>query len=324
VGAASAIYVFHHDRYLNCLALPFRRLIATGELDPWLAELWRLKDSRFARVRRDGPPPFPFASRPMGSNRARLTAELTVSDESTPHVLCWDDRGELEQLQYLFEFAVLRYCLDEKQWTGNANRPQLILASFSDADGPDPQPALMQLCEDLDRNGSIWTHGSGGFSEGIHGWLSPARTREFLTELSRLTLPSPDLTSAIILEQTGNDFGAYYRLEDGVHLARMRQVAQMAVDAGHGVLWANDVYPCENDPAPARLDPAWLAHADGSAVKIARSIRDEGDFAALPVLADALEEAGCSDDEILLHCRQPGEHLWCCWVVDRVLDTSAL
>ena len=37
------------------------------------------------------------------------------------------------------------------------------------------------------------------------------------------------------------------------------------------------------------------------------------------ILADALEEAGCHDLDILAHCRQPGEHVRGCWVVDLLL-----
>jgi hypothetical protein len=43
------------------------------------------------------------------------------------------------------------------------------------------------------------------------------------------------------------------------------------------------------------------------------------DSARLAVLADALEEAGCTDPNILLHCRQPGKHVRGCWVVDGIL-----
>jgi hypothetical protein len=39
----------------------------------------------------------------------------------------------------------------------------------------------------------------------------------------------------------------------------------------------------------------------------------------LGILADALEEAGCDNADILNHCRQPGEHVRGCWVVDLVL-----
>ena len=43
---------------------------------------------------------------------------------------------------------------------------------------------------------------------------------------------------------------------------------------------------------------------------------EDREFGRLPVLADALEEAGCTTEAILSHCRQPGEHVRGCWVVD--------
>jgi hypothetical protein len=45
-------------------------------------------------------------------------------------------------------------------------------------------------------------------------------------------------------------------------------------------------------------------------------------FADMPILADALEEAGCTDAAILDHCRQPGEHVRGCWVVDLLLGKT--
>jgi hypothetical protein len=42
----------------------------------------------------------------------------------------------------------------------------------------------------------------------------------------------------------------------------------------------------------------------------------------LPIFADALEDAGCDNADILNHCRQPGEHVRGCWVVDLVLGKS--
>lgn len=52
---------------------------------------------------------------------------------------------------------------------------------------------------------------------------------------------------------------------------------------------------------------------------IATGIYEEKAFARMPVLGDALEDAGCTSDAILTHCRQPGEHVRGCWVVDLVL-----
>jgi hypothetical protein len=57
----------------------------------------------------------------------------------------------------------------------------------------------------------------------------------------------------------------------------------------------------------------------GIVVRLAQAIYDERAFDRLPVLADALEEAGCTDADLLAHCRQPGEHVRGCWVVDLLL-----
>jgi hypothetical protein len=39
----------------------------------------------------------------------------------------------------------------------------------------------------------------------------------------------------------------------------------------------------------------------------------------MPILADALQDAGCANDDILDHCRGEGPHVWRCWVVDLLL-----
>lgn len=64
------------------------------------------------------------------------------------------------------------------------------------------------------------------------------------------------------------------------------------------------------------VDPSWLTPA---VVKLAQSIYDKRAFNRLLLLADALEEAGCADTDILGHCRQPGPHVRGCWVVDMLL-----
>jgi hypothetical protein len=67
---------------------------------------------------------------------------------------------------------------------------------------------------------------------------------------------------------------------------------------------------------PVTINPAWLT----STVKqLAQSIYDERAFDRLPILADALEDAGCDNADILNHCRRPGEHVRGCWVLDVVL-----
>jgi len=55
---------------------------------------------------------------------------------------------------------------------------------------------------------------------------------------------------------------------------------------------------------------------------MARRMYDSRDFADLPVLADALEEAGCQDQDILGHCRSESEHVRGCWVIDLLLGKN--
>lgn len=69
---------------------------------------------------------------------------------------------------------------------------------------------------------------------------------------------------------------------------------------------------------PVTLDTAWLRSNDAVA-KLAQAIYDNRRFQDLPVLADALEEAGCHDADILTHCRHPGPHVRGCWVIDLLL-----
>jgi hypothetical protein len=68
------------------------------------------------------------------------------------------------------------------------------------------------------------------------------------------------------------------------------------------------------------VQPAWLAWNGGTVVNLAQAIYEECAFDHLPILADALEEAGCADSSVLDHCRLPGLHVRGCWVVDLLLD----
>jgi hypothetical protein len=54
-------------------------------------------------------------------------------------------------------------------------------------------------------------------------------------------------------------------------------------------------------------------------ISLANSIYEERAFDRMPILADALQDAGCDNEDILNHCRQPGEHTGGCWVVDLLL-----
>jgi hypothetical protein len=89
-----------------------------------------------------------------------------------------------------------------------------------------------------------------------------------------------------------------------------------AARAAHAAL-LRDLF---GDPfLPTPFDPSWLAWDGGAIRNLARGIYEERAFDRLPILGDALEEAGCDSGDILGHCRQPGEHARGCWLLDLLL-----
>jgi hypothetical protein len=72
--------------------------------------------------------------------------------------------------------------------------------------------------------------------------------------------------------------------------------------------------------APVAFSPSWRTD---TAVLLARQMYESRDFSAMPILADALQDAGCDNDTILSHCRDTNQvHVRGCWVVDLVLGKS--
>ncbi len=69
-----------------------------------------------------------------------------------------------------------------------------------------------------------------------------------------------------------------------------------------------------------QFDPSWRT---STVVALAQQMYESRDFSAMPMLADALQDAGCDNDDILMHCRDAnGVHVRGCWVVDLVLGKS--
>lgn len=70
---------------------------------------------------------------------------------------------------------------------------------------------------------------------------------------------------------------------------------------------------------PPSLDPTWLAWHHGTVRKLAEVIYEQRAFETMPLLADALEEAGCGDPGLLGHLRGYEPHARGCWGLDLVL-----
>jgi hypothetical protein len=70
---------------------------------------------------------------------------------------------------------------------------------------------------------------------------------------------------------------------------------------------------------PVKTEPAWRRWQGGTVVRLAEVIDARSRFGDLPVLADALEEAGCTEPTLLEHLRATRHHCRGCWVLDLVL-----
>jgi hypothetical protein len=71
---------------------------------------------------------------------------------------------------------------------------------------------------------------------------------------------------------------------------------------------------------PVAFDPAWRT---STAVALAKGMYESRDFSAMPILADALQDAGCDNDTVLSHCRDAnGVHVRGCWAVDLILGKA--
>jgi hypothetical protein len=96
--------------------------------------------------------------------------------------------------------------------------------------------------------------------------------------------------------------------DDGISASRL--VVEQAIQSD--IL--RDIFG--NPFRPATLDPSWLT---STVVALARGIYEERAVDRMPILADALQDAGCDSADVLGHCRGPGPHVRGCWVVDLVL-----
>jgi hypothetical protein len=124
------------------------------------------------------------------------------------------------------------------------------------------------------------------------------------------------------------DVVARRRLENAAHIAYHR-----AVDAERGCL---DAHMMQHLNGQREWPGAWLVREifgnpfketrfasewrTPTVLALAAATYADRAYDRLPIVADALEEAGCDDIDLLLHCRGDGPHVHGCWVIDLILD----
>jgi hypothetical protein len=107
---------------------------------------------------------------------------------------------------------------------------------------------------------------------------------------------------------------AYYAARRAAEVALAAAQPEITVSKEMLIAHLRDVFG--NPFQPVAFDPAWRT---STAIALAQQMYDSRDFSLMPILADALEDAGCDSDDVLAHCRGDGPHVRGCWVVDLVL-----
>jgi hypothetical protein len=132
------------------------------------------------------------------------------------------------------------------------------------------------------------------------------------------------------LFEHSHDSPAFYAARHGMVYANDAESALAAKSGGEkaGRATCKVLEPVEvalvrehfgNPFRPVTVDPEWLT---STVVQLAQGIYDDRAFDRLPVLADALQDAGCDNTDVLNHCRDAGPHARGCWIVDMLLGKS--
>ena len=136
-----------------------------------------------------------------------------------------------------------------------------------------------------------------------------------------------EATRRIVQEAALDDPAAWLNSDEPILVALKAAGARAEHSSDdHGARAKEEVEQCHlfrdifsNPFRPATLDPSWLT---STVVALARGIYEERAFDRMPILADALQDAGCDNEDVLNHCRGPGPHVRGCWVVDLVLGKT--
>jgi hypothetical protein len=168
---------------------------------------------------------------------------------------------------------------------------------------------------------------SEAFADGLVTANELARARESANQIARSSTKSPTkkLFASAVAQAASRGLPSSlnrFKTVDPGTVDRIRRALCSGLEllAGDGVARHRlPEYPSLfDDVEPHRVTccPEWRTD---TAVTLARQMYEAREFGAMPILADALQDAGCAREEVLDHCRGPGPHVRGCWVIDLVL-----
>jgi hypothetical protein len=211
--------------------------------------------------------------------------------------MLWFLKGKGKASERKFRLFAVACCLNARHLLKKKCGEQAIELAEQFADGAAELSDLLIAYSDI----NYWIRNINDFHRNIHqndqAWAWVAVLRAVSTG--------------------GCFYGRHWERED-------YNTVECAVDAMEYVARAtawnakSDLIHCSfgNPFRPLTVDPSWLT---STVLAFASQMYESRDFSPMPILADALQDAGCDNDDVLNHCRQPGEHVKGCWVVDLLL-----
>jgi hypothetical protein len=237
---------------------------------------------------------------------------------------------------YVFEPQV-----DEDEWLSTPPKrlwPMWCSMPYWEGEkGPERKKLLMvvelmrRVADQLPDSRSLAVIGvAEAFADGLIPYEQVSAAHKRAEEAYEQTPPAPRATedaarAAARLLYEENETAEMLVSAAGSRAARLagdgdRRAAYAAGVAAQETLIAQLIREVHGNPfRSVAFDPAWRTD---TVALLARQMYDSRDFGAMPILADALQDAGCEDEAVLTHCRAEGPHIRGCWVVDGVLGLS--
>jgi hypothetical protein len=129
-----------------------------------------------------------------------------------------------------------------------------------------------------------------------------------------VSLARPSITTHYILQLVRNAVANHEMQRSGGYSRDRRAL----IDHREAVAQVRVIHDAFGNPFQTRpFDPRWRT---SDVVGLARAIYEDRSFERVPMLGDALMDAGCSDQAVLGHCRSDDSHVRGCWLVDAILE----
>jgi hypothetical protein len=186
---------------------------------------------------------------------------------------------------------------------------------FADGRMTPYQLARLRTSDTLETGEPLWLCGSASWYAGMPDWereLYAAAYERTMVESEKSVARNGYILPAA---RAGVDWPHWIAAKAAFLARELRpRCCESAHDTAEARYQFNAFRDVIGDSCPAH--PRWPQWRTAAVRGVARAIYRDRAFHDLPVLADALQDAGCDDEEILSHCREAKEHVRGCWVLD--------